>query len=163
MPAEPRGRLRVLYVEDEAWQVEGTVTTVLEIELGADVTVVGSAYEARMALRRGPFDVIVLDVMMDPRKALRLRETSLWLAKQVRDGSLGRNRTTPIVLATGVWDLPMTVQREGGALEQTRVGEEARRLLGEDLAYLSKPYTGGQLASKIREVLRSREQDDRGA
>jgi CheY-like chemotaxis protein len=106
----------ILYLEDEVWQVEGTVLTILEKKLGHKVTLVKSVEEATIQLSAVQFDVIVLDVMMDPRQGyIELEKSGLQIALQILNGEYspaGNPPTMRMIVASGVWDA--TVQDASG-------------------------------------------------
>jgi CheY-like chemotaxis protein len=99
---------KILYLEDEAWQVRSTVITFMEKELGHTVTLVKSIAEAKEALSNTPYDAVFLDIMLDLKKGfIEFENSGLLIAQFILDGRFadaGNLSTLPIVIASGVWD-----------------------------------------------------------
>ena len=140
---------KILYLEDEAWQVKGTVITFLRKELGHEVTLVKSMSEAKEQLSTTVCDAVLLDIMLDLKRGIiEFENSGLLIAQLILDGEFadaGNPPTLPIVIASGVWDA-------------TAVDAPGRRLTVEDWAkslgishrfFLRKPF----LSDELREVL----------
>ena len=145
---------RILYLEDEVWQVKGTVITFMERELGHAVTLVESIAEAKEELSTNHYDAVFLDIMLDPRKGLiEFDNSGLLIAQLILNGefaSAGNPSTLPIVIASGVWDA--TVRNLMGT-----------RWTVEDLAlsfgipyqrFLRKPFLVDEVCKVLRQALR---------
>jgi DNA-binding response OmpR family regulator len=117
-------RPRVLFVEDET-SISGPFSSALERE-GFDPEVCGTLAEARAAAARGPFDLVLLDLMLPDGDG---RE----LARELR-----RESEVPIIILTA----------RGTELERV-VGLE----LGAD-DYVVKPFSGAEVIARMRAVLR---------
>jgi hypothetical protein len=139
----------ILYLEDESWQVESTVITFIEKELGHEVMLVRSVAEAKAQLSTTPFNVVFLDVMLDlDRGLIEFENSGLQIGKLILDGTFadaGNPTTLPTVIASGVWDA-------------TAVDKAGTRLTVEDWVlslglqrqcFLRKPF----LVDEMREVL----------
>jgi len=147
---------RILYVEDEGFQVRGTIDRALEIELGASVTLARSVAEARKRLQTEDFDVVILDIMMDPLHPVTVGGSSLALLDDLRGecGAEAPASRIPIVFATAVWDLPLPVPTTGGKMQRATVGSYvADRLGDEEPIRVEKPFTGTELVKAVRKVL----------
>lgn len=142
---------RILYVEDESWQVKNTVITVIERELQYTVDLAGSVAEATAMLSTNRYDVVFLDVMLDKTKGvIEFENSGLGIARMVLKGTFtdaGNPSTLPIIIASGVWDT--TVHDE----EKNRwVVEDFAKSLGIPRAnFLRKPF----LVDEVQEILKS--------
>lgn len=142
---------RILYVEDEPWQVKNTVITIIERELKHTVVLVGSVAEAKEALSKTPYDVIFLDVMLDRTQGvIEMENSGLGIAKMILSGtftSAGNPSSLPIIIASGVWDT--TVHDEAG---NRWVVEDIAKALGIPRRnFLRKPF----LVDEVQEILKS--------
>ena len=106
---------RILYVEDEPWQVKNTVITIIERELKHTVVLVGSVAEAKEALSKTPYDVIFLDVMLDRTQGvIEMENSGLGIAKMILSGtftSAGNPSSLPIIIASGCGILQFTMKQ----------------------------------------------------
>ena len=139
----------ILYLEDEQWQVQGTVITFIERELGHAVSHVQSVANAETALMTDRYDVVFLDVMMDPHQGLiEFENSGLQIAQFILAGkytAAGNPPTIPIVIASGVLDA--TVEDATGA--RSTVEGRALALGISERGFLRKPF----LVDEIRDVL----------
>lgn len=141
--------MKILYLEDEAWQIEDTVVTFVEKELGHIVIVVRSAEEAKSELSRIPYDVVFLDIMMDSsRGQIDFDASGLQVAQWILEGQFGNAGnppSLPIVIASGVWDATVKdVNGRGWTVE-----DRAHALGISQRSFLRKPF----LVDEVREVL----------
>jgi CheY-like chemotaxis protein len=140
---------KILYLEDEVWQVQGTVITFLEKELGHRVTVVKSIVEATGALSSAPYDVVFLDIMLDSQKGLiGFDDSGLLIVQHIQEGKFadaGNPSTLPIIIASGVWDA--TVRDSSG--RKWTVEDRAGSLGISYDHFLRKPF----LVDEVRKVL----------
>jgi two-component system OmpR family response regulator len=117
----------ILIVDDDR-EIRELLTTYLERN-GLRVTAVPTGRHMRTALETaGPFDLIVLDLMMPGEDGLTL----------TRDLRAGKWKTIPILMLTAR-------------------NEEADRILGLEMGaddYLAKPFAARELLARIRSVLR---------
>jgi two-component system OmpR family response regulator len=114
----------VLVVDDDR-EIRGLLRDYLE-KNGFKATAVGGAAEARLALARDPFDLIVLDVMLP-------REIGLDICRAVRASS-----EVPIIMLTALGEeVDRVVGLEVGADD-----------------YVVKPFSPRELVGRIRAVLR---------
>ena len=120
---------RVLVVEDDR-SVRETVTLLLE-RAALRVESVGDGREALEQLRRYPFDLVLLDVMLPVVDGFKV-------CREIREES-----QVPIVLLTARADTADVV----AGLE-----------LGAD-DYLTKPFQGPELVARVRAALRRRDTD----
>jgi CheY-like chemotaxis protein len=139
---------KILYLEDEAWQVKDTVITFLEKELEHSVILVKSIAEATEELSSTPFDVVFLDIMLDIKGFIKFENSGLLIAQSILEGRFadaGNPPTLPIVIASGVWDA--TVK---DAMGRGWTVEDLARTLGIPRRYfLRKPF----LVDEIRQLL----------
>jgi phosphate regulon transcriptional regulator PhoB len=120
-------RQRIAVVEDEADIVE-LIRYNLKRE-GFEVESFERGREALEALRRSPFDLVILDVMLPG-------EDGFEICKKIRADE--RLRTTPVIFLTAR-------------------GEEIDRVLGLELGgddYVVKPYSPRELVARVKAVLR---------
>jgi len=142
---------RILYVEDEPWQVKNTVITVIEKELQYTVDLAGSVTDAKEALSTTKYDVVFLDVMLDRTKGvIELENSGLSIARMILGGifaAAGNPPTLPIIIASGVWDT--TVHDEDG---NRWVVEDIAKSLGIPRDnFLRKPF----LSDEVQKMLKS--------
>jgi hypothetical protein len=157
--------MRLLYVEDESFQVGRAMMAVLRAELGAEVKVANTVEAARDLLMKTPFEAVILDVSADPGRPIVPPESFLVLAAELREGRYGvvNPAGSPLVFATAVWDLPVVVETEraqawtyGGRT----VKDVACSILGsEKPIVLQKPFLGTHLAKRIREAIGNAQQE----
>lgn len=142
---------KILYVEDEPWQVKNTVITVIEKELHYAVDLASSVTDAKVMLSTNQYDVVFLDVMLDKTKGVIKSENSgLGVAKMILSGTFtdaGNSPALPIIIASGVWDT--TVQDEEG--NRWKVEDFAKSLGIPRTNFLRKPF----LVDEVREILKS--------
>lgn len=140
---------KILYLEDEAWQVKSTVITFMERELGHQVTLVESIAQAKEKLSTTPWDVVILDIMMNLRKGLiDFEDSGLQIAQSILEGqyaSAGNPADLPIIIASGVWDA--TVRDAAG--HGWTVEDRARSLGIPRRHFLRKPF----LVDEVQAVL----------
>jgi len=117
----------VLIVDDDR-EIRELLTTYL-VKNGLRVVAVPTGRHMRAALEEsGPFDLIILDLMLPGEDGLTL----------CRDLRSGKYKTTPILMLTAR-------------------AEEADRILGLEMGaddYLAKPFAARELLARIRSVLR---------
>ena len=118
--------IRLLVVEDEP-NLAATLREGLRAH-GLEPVLAGSAEEAWTALWSGPFDVVVLDVMLPEG-----RDAGFEIAQEMRESGMGQ----PILFLTARETLPDRVR----GLE-----------VGED--YLPKPFALAELVARIRSLHR---------
>ena len=125
MQAKPSDH--VLIVDDDR-EIRDLLTTYL-VKNGLRVVAVPTGRHMRAALEEsGPFDLIVLDLMLPGEDGLTL----------CRDLRSGKYKATPIVMLTAR-------------------NEEADRILGLEMGaddYLAKPFAARELLARMRSVLR---------
>jgi CheY-like chemotaxis protein len=116
----------ILVVDDDA-DIRTLIETVLEAS-GHDVTVAASGQEALNKLKRRPFELVVLDIMMPAMSGYEVLE-------QIR--AMPSRATTPVIVVTAKHD-PAGVMREvkGGALD-----------------HLAKPFLPEELEEVVERVL----------
>lgn len=143
----------ILYLEDEPWQVEGTVTTLMEVEFGHQVTVVNSLEEAEAALSAREYDAVFLDIMLSSRSGMiNFNDSGLRLAQLTQMGAFehaGNTAALPIVIASGVWDA--TVQEPGGGRLSLEACVLSMGIPGR--SFLRKPFLAEELALALQSVL----------
>lgn len=150
---------KILYLEDEAWQVENTVITFMKKELGHTVVLVDSIEEAKKELSTTAYDAVFLDIMLDHKRGLiEFENSGLQIAQFILDSKFadaGNPATLPIIIASGVWDATVRNSRGRGWTVEDRA-----RALGIHYRYfLRKPF----LVEEVCEVLdRALQQDDEG-
>src|SRR5262245_57385591 len=117
----------VLIVDDDR-EIRELLSSYL-VKNGLRATAVPSGRHMRAALEDpGPFDLIILDLMMPGEDGLTL----------TRDLRAGKHKAIPIVMLTAR-------------------GDEADRILGLEMGaddYLSKPFSARELLARVRSVLR---------
>src|SRR3954453_20408180 len=116
---------RVLFVEDEP-SISGPFSSALSRE-GFEPVVCGSLAEARLALTRGSFDLVLLDLMLPDGEG----------------GGLGGE------LRSSGSELPLIML--------TARGTELERVVGLELGaddYVVKPFSGAEVIARMRAVLR---------
>jgi len=127
---------RILMVEDDVYNMRPTIDA-LEVA-GAKITIARSATEALSELKKGQFDLVILDIMMASGPMIKTedqgRSTGIILYSTIRE-SIGES--LPVVVSTVVSD-PQ-------ALEVFRSDHHCSVLL--------KPYLFGELVSAIEAVL----------
>jgi len=118
---------RILIVDDDR-EIRELLSTYLQ-KSGMHVVTVPTGRHMRIALEEsGPFDLIILDLMMPGEDGLTL----------CRDLRAGKHRATPILMLTAR-------------------GDEADRILGLEMGaddYLAKPFSARELLARMRAVLR---------
>ena len=118
---------RILIVDDDR-EIRELLSTYLK-KSGMHVVTVPTGRHMRAALEEsGPFDLIILDLMMPGEDGLTL----------CRDLRAGKHKATPILMLTAR-------------------GEEADRILGLEMGaddYLPKPFSARELLARMRAVLR---------
>ena len=118
---------RILIVDDDR-EIRELLSTYLT-KGGMHVVTVPTGRHMRMALEEfGPFDLIILDLMMPGEDGLTL----------CRDLRAGKHKATPILMLTAR-------------------GEEADRILGLEMGaddYLPKPFSSRELFARMRAILR---------
>ena len=118
---------RILIVDDDR-EIRELLSTYLQ-KSGMHVHTVPTGRHMRIALEEsGPFDLIILDLMMPGEDGLTL----------CRDLRAGKHKATPILMLTAR-------------------GEEADRILGLEMGaddYLAKPFSARELLARLRAVLR---------
>jgi len=118
---------RILIVDDDR-EIRELLSTYLK-KSGMHVVAVPTGRHMRVALEEsGPFDLIILDLMMPGEDGLTL----------CRDLRAGKHKATPILMLTAR-------------------GEEADRILGLEMGaddYLPKPFSARELLARLRAVLR---------
>jgi CheY-like chemotaxis protein len=125
-PAAPRGKLKVLAVDDDRLVLFNT-TAMLE-ELGHEVVEAGSGEEALSLLEKSGFDVLITDQAMP-------RMTGLQLLDVVRE----RWPDLPVILATGYAEIP-----GGTQVSVPKLGKPfTERELGQALAAVRSPIPAG--------------------
>lgn len=136
---------KILYLEDEKWQVEGTVITIMEKEYGHDVTLVQTVEIAHQNLMDTSYDIVILDIMTNSIKGIiDFDESGFKIAKLLLDGKYeesGNSPETPIVIASGVWD--MTIREANG--DEKTVLAKAREMGIKNKMFLRKPFTVDEL------------------
>src|SRR3954469_22889981 len=116
---------RVLFVEDEP-SISGPFSSALSRE-GFEPVVCGSLAEARLALTRGSFDLVLLDLMLPD----------------------GDGRDLARELRSSGSELPLIML--------TARGTELERVVGLELGaddYVVKPFSGAEVIARMRAVLR---------
>jgi CheY-like chemotaxis protein len=139
---------KILYLEDEAWQVQSTVITFVEKELGHAVTLVKSIAEASEALSAKRYDAVFLDIMLNLKEVIEFENSGLQVAQLILDGTFadaGNPATLPIIIASGVWDATVKDSRDN----RWTVEDRARALGISHRHFLRKPF----LADEVREIL----------
>jgi two-component system OmpR family response regulator len=123
----PRTSDHLLIVDDDR-EIRELLTTYL-VKNGLRVVAVPTGRHMRAALEEsGPFDLIILDLMLPGEDGLTL----------CRDLRTGKYKATPILMLTAR-------------------SEEADRILGLEMGaddYLSKPFSARELLARIRSVMR---------
>lgn len=143
---------QILYLEDEVWQVENTVITFMQRELGHSVTLVSSIDEARQELATSTYDIVFLDIMLDPKHLIEFTNSALLILKLILDGAFidaGNPPTVPIVIASGVWDA--TVRNSTGT--GWTVEDLARSLGISHRFFLRKPFLGDEVQEVLERAL----------
>ena len=148
---------KILYLEDEAWQVRGTVVTFLEKELGHTVILAQSIAEVKEALSTAAYDAVFLDIMLDANQGLIDFENSgLLIAQMIMGGQFagaGNPATLPIIIASGVWDA--TVKDALG--RGWTVEDRARNLGIPPRHFLRKPFLVDELDEVLAQALKQRD------
>jgi two-component system response regulator RegX3 len=125
---------RVLFVEDEP-SISGPFSSALARE-GFDPVVCATLSEARAALGRGEFDLVLLDLMLPDGDGRDL-------ARELR----GSGSEVPIIILTAR-------------------GTELERVVGLELGaddYVVKPFSGAEVVARMRAVLRRAKPSSDGA
>jgi len=151
-----RNKCSILYVEDENWQVVGTSVTVLKRRINAEVTNATDISKARNFLETIHFDVVIIDIMMDPNSPLTFEKSALVIVQELLDGKFEPTnpKHTPILFATAVWDMNATKTEAYGRRIQKAIRDMVREMGIEDPIYLLKPFTADELVTKVEEALR---------
>lgn len=143
---------RLLYVEDEAWQIDDTLIPILEDEFHHSVRHCASIAEADKRLGSDLFDVVILDIMMDASRPIRFEDSAFNLLDRIRSGqysAAGNSAHMPVIVASGVWDMVMT-WKDGSRI---RVADAMQRMgLTEDRC-LHKPFQEDDLNALIARIL----------
>lgn len=144
---------RILYLEDEEWQVRNTVVTFIEKELAHTVVLVDSVEKARQELSTAVYDVVFLDIMMDRTKGLiEFENSGLQVAQDIMEGTfsgMGNPSTMPIVIASGVWDA--TVRNSTGT--GWTVEDLAQALGISHRFFLRKPFLVDEVSAVLERAL----------
>ena len=145
----------ILYVEDENWQVVGTSVTVLKRRINAEVTIATDVSKARNFLESIHFDVVIIDIMMDPNRPLNFEESALVVVQELLNGKFEptNSRQTPILFATAVWDMNATKTEQSGRRIQKAIRDIVNEIGLENPLYILKPFTAGELVAKVEEAL----------
>jgi DNA-binding response OmpR family regulator len=145
---------KILYLEDEVWQVQGTLINFLEKELGHRVSVVKSIAEATGALSSAPYDVVFLDIMLDFQKgSIEFDDSGLLIVQHILDGKFaeaGNPSTLPLIIASGIWDA--TVRDSSG--RKWTVEDRASALGIKYDHFLRKPFLVDEVRNILERVLR---------
>lgn len=134
---------RILYVEDDVWQVKPTIA-VLKAEYGHEIVLQTGIDNATDALTREPFDIVLFDVMLNGGKPITFAESAFELLRQIRSGafsSASNGSDLPVIFATGVADMSMTWQ-DGS---RVKVREGMTRMGVATGSVLIKPYTADEV------------------
>ena len=138
--------VRILYLEDERWQSEGSVSLALKVDFDYEVQDCFSIEEAHKFLRSTKWDAVVLDIGLNSNRALKYEETSFIVLERIRAGEYPENPPNlPVVFASGVWD--MIVEMEGG--KRKKVAEIRRSLKVRDSHCVGKPIDVEELHRAI--------------
>jgi len=150
---------RILYLEDESWQVQSTVITFMEKELGHTVSLVESLAEVEEELSTTPYDAVFLDIMLDLKKGfIEFENSGLHIAQLILDGKFadaGNPSTLPIVVASGVWDA--TVRDSMG--RGWTVEDRAHSLGISHRYFLRKPFLVDEVRKVLERVLQKRDEE----
>jgi CheY-like chemotaxis protein len=139
---------RILYVEDEAWQVQSTVITFIEKELEHTVILVESIAAAIEELSTTAYDAIFLDIMLNAKGVIEFENSGLLIVQLILDGEFaaaGNLPSTPIVIVSGVWDA--TIKDSIGT--RWTVEDRAHNLGISHQYFLRKPF----LVDEVSKVL----------
>jgi CheY-like chemotaxis protein len=110
--------MRILFIEDEVAAVRGLEAIL--VANGHEVDIATTGDEAVTWLTRQDYDLILLDVMIEPGNILNgvpKREGGVELLLRLRRGSLGTLKTkatVPVVAITAVADLDINTALRGG-------------------------------------------------
>lgn len=142
-----------LYLEDEAWQVDGTVLKVILREYGHQFELVLSLEEARSRLQSHRYDGVWLDVGLNLEHGqIEFERSGLALMKQILDGEFeaaGNSSQMLVVVASGVWDTTVKGGDHSGATVETIVSA-----LGvPPQFYLRKPFLVDELFEVVNSAL----------
>src|SRR4051794_19636544 len=100
----------ILYLEDEDWQIDGSLLTVLRDEFHHKVMMCTSVAKARELIRSTRYDAFVVDIMMDPLIPVSYPETPFPLLEEILAGAFvqaGNRADLPIIIVSGVLDMEM--------------------------------------------------------
>lgn len=151
---------KILYLEDERWQVQGTVITFIEKELGHDVNLVTTVAEAQEALSIITYDIVFLDIMMDPTQgSIEFENSGLLIAQSILEDKFaeaGNPSSLPIVIASGVWDATVNNTTHKGLV----VTDYAQRLEIPEEHFLHKPFTADEVQTILVLALQQDEEKE---
>lgn len=140
---------KLLYLEDEIWQVKGTVIVFIQKELRHSVTLVNTNEQAIRELNSTKYDAVLLDIMMVLNKgAIQFENSGLYIAQLIIDGRFnkaGNPSDLPLIVASGVWDT--TIKDEHGS--RWTVEDLAKSMGISHNFFLRKPF----LVDEVRDVL----------
>lgn len=144
---------KILYLEDEMWQVENTIITFMRKELGLTVDLVTTTDEAIKELSTNVYDAVFLDVMLDLTSgSIKYNNSGLLIAKLILDGEFidsGNPTNIPIIIASGVWDTTVTDQNGSEFTVEDRA-----RSLGIPYSYfLRKPFLVDEVKTILQKAL----------
>ena len=139
---------KILYLEDEKWQIEHSVCTRLEIEFGHEITIVKNLKDAIAILNHVDFDVIIVDIMLNPRNPITYETSGFALLSRLlkEDSGKGTNALKyRVVVATGVLDKSAT------SLDGSRISvANGLAALGiADKQCVKKPFSAEELNDAI--------------
>lgn len=143
---------KILYLEDQTWQVLGTVITYLEKGLKHEVKLVNTVSDAETELTSDVYDVIIVDIMMNQIGAIRFEESSFRLIQEILDNAFtdfGNSSETPIVIASGVWDATVTDKGE----QRSTVRDLAQSFGIPQDNYLFKPFSADEIQRTLDTIL----------
>ena len=142
----------ILYLEDEPWQVDGTVVSVLRIEYAYQVKVVASADKAEAELQKSKYDALVVDIMLDPNKPISYQKSAFEMLGRIKEGvfaPFGNEVSVPVVIASGVLDAVVT-WLDG---ERIKVREGLSRIGIASECCIAKPFTAEELHMAIQSAI----------
>lgn len=99
----------ILFVDDEEWSVNSYIEVLKDHGISADLAKNGD--EAVRRLRKGTYDLIVLDIMVPPGEAIgrkvEPRRAGVSLLAMIREGKIRGMKTSatvPVIVLTAVTD-----------------------------------------------------------
>jgi CheY-like chemotaxis protein len=144
---------RILYLENQAVLVKGTVATFITRKLKHQVDLVVSLAEAQAELAHTKYDAVLIDILLDSRSGLiRFEESGLALAEQLLAGeytAAGNPAATPIIIASGNWDA--TVVDQSG--QRSTVEERAWDMGIPKRNFFRKPFLTEEIIQLLRWLL----------